>query len=744
MISSVESFNRAMTLWFELTGMDPNANSWKMSQWELRTTNEELKESMEYDPSLITTYLLLDAFSTDYFKQAKISVAEFDDDPDKIFSYMEKVKEFKGLIRSPEIVAEAEAFVEATRLALLHYDVSSEATDKFLSNRFHLAFIRRDALKSINRLRADQFLQGNVDPDGTVPIYNREVFGYWNINSMINHVCDMPSGMSLNLIRDPDELHSYFSFAIRNGGNLIVLTDIQEYAHPLGRYMSRCPDRAFSDRSTRNWFPYELLNIQYNEEGDPYHDAYRESLEKGLVPYQAQHFVLAKLADLEIPVVVWTSLMFDLIQERYWKSPIPQRALSYTNDMIRLENKLIGSAAQSNLPVVGYQPLNLPLLTPADMMTDALDEKALGRKHNEWNDRYGKHRWMEARYGEKVPVEALNQIGVHDGTHLFLSYNPEKPLESYRGSSSVPAIVAAEGEVKRITPGEGYFDRKKPFRSLQTADNPVYELERVDGTLFGTREQIDADRKFIARINFARGIQREADREFNENRDRILKWFKDAAEANFDRVLAYAHFDETCRTRSLTKSFALRSEPDQTLEQYKFSGMVPVKGDTHYSDWGVMDQAILTYDQGYERYGDFFRCHLTGAKPTWKLYILPGSAEDLCLLTGTKFEDLPEYLQNWAPGRDDYIGNTILDRIDPLEWKLCNPWHTISFGIRVHLSKRARARIMKEIPAPQVPDVSNVKRHTFAQNGRNHQTMTSHNNWKAQEYLEKAEREGRI
>lgn len=97
-------------------------------------------------------------------------------------------------------------------------------------------------------------------------MYSKAVYQFWNVNSLLTAACRMPSGVSLNLIRDPDYFHSYFAFAIRNGGNLILLSDLPKDHHPLSRYMSRRPDRAFDERAARNWFPYELLNIKYDEE----------------------------------------------------------------------------------------------------------------------------------------------------------------------------------------------------------------------------------------------------------------------------------------------------------------------------------------------------------------------------------------------------------------------------------------------------------------------------------------------
>lgn len=376
-----EQFNAAMKLWFELTGFDPTAKSFTLAGWDLRDMNEEIMRAFKLDPSMVTSFFLLDAYSTGYLKDRTVSIDALDTDPDKILAYLSKVKEFRTLIKSPDLVAAGIAFEQRMERAMAHYGVPHEKVAALVGNRHRLAFLRRDALRSMDQLKINQFLSGQTDPEEVKPMYNPTVFSYWNMNSCIEHLCGMPSGVSLNLIRDPDELHSYFCFTVRNGGNLVVMSDVPEYAHPMGRQMSRRPDRRFDERISKNWFPYELLAIAYDEKGNPFHDKYRETLERGLVPHQPEHFHLREIKDLEPEVIAWTLMMFDLIVERFWKQKPEPLPLSYTAEMLRIEDQdtLLGAAAVSNLPVAGYQPLSLPPLTHEDVRTVTLSKKAVGR-----------------------------------------------------------------------------------------------------------------------------------------------------------------------------------------------------------------------------------------------------------------------------------------------------------------------------------------------------------------------------
>lgn len=737
MITTTEQFNAAMQLWLDLTGMDPNAKSWTMAQWELRQMNEELKESMEYDDSMTTTYLLLDAFSADYFKNAKVSVAEFDEDPDKVFDYMDKVREFKALIRSPKIAQVADEFLERVRNALLHYGIDADRITDALADHHTLAILRRDALKSFNRLRVDHFMQGEQEPEGSQPIYNKAIYGYWNINSLIKHACSMPSGIAINLIRDPDELHSYFAISLRNGGNLVLLSDVPEYGHPLGRHMTRRPDREFADRTAKHWFPYQLLQIGVNDKGDPYHDKYRASQATDLVPHQHEHFELTQFADLNVYQIIWAVLVMDLLREKYWNQPIEPKALSYTNEMIQLERQhdLVATTAGVNLPTLGYQPLNLPELTKDDLRLANLDERALGNSALNGGENFGVNQWMEDRYADLVPDAALNLLGNNPNQTFYLSTGKQKTQHWTHKEPKALTEITPEVKMVELDPDD-YFGNKQP---LDRVPETAYQLESVDPTLFGTREQIDADRKFIARINFARAIQREADREFEERRPEILRWFLDGVEANIDTILGYAHHQKVKHIRSQVKRFAAKSASNG-LEAYRFSYLMPYKvPEAEKYDWPTTYdlQTVKRFNQGFTRErGGFHKCFITGAKPTYRLYIQPGCPEDLALLTGTKLEDIPDVLQHWNPGDEPYTGNHILSRIDPMEWRCSNPWDMISFAIEVSLSKTGLKKVLQEhAPAP-IPDLTGIEMTGITrQNNRGRYSKAIHSNWDTEKYL---------
>lgn len=683
-MSVAEDFNKAVQLWFDLTGLDPNAKSFRLGDLSLVRANEKLKESIELDNSLVTSFMLLKKYSDEYFKEAKVSVAEFDENPEKIMDYMSKVREFKSYIANADITAERDEFSERMFQSLVHYGVEPKEAEKILANAGLVASIRRDALLSMKRIRVDQFLQGDVDPKEVRPLYNPDVFGYWNINSMIDHVCGMPSGVSLNLIRDPDEFQSFFAFAIRNGGNVIMLTDVPEFAHPLAVELRRRPDRDFDERVGKNWFPYDLLAISYDEEGRAFHDQYRAAVSQGLVPHQPTYFTLSKLVKIDIRCLLWVTLMFDLIVERYWNNPIPQKELSYTNEMIRLEDqhKALSAAARSNLPVTGYQPLNLPALTVKDMKSDVLDKSSVGRMS-------GINSWMEERYGHLVPDSVLNMVGVDEGRVLFLQ-------------DQVDTTSNVGGARNLVVRGGTNSMPKQDFDSYQffNRDRSLVTIRQNDATHFGTRDQIDADRKFIARYNYAKSLLVHAEAECEARKEEIEEWFRGRICANRDFVLSIATHDRwySRNTRRVDNWDFKEDQRDQDtyLEQLAETAL-----DTYKYRMGYANISMASPYYENER-SNWDLCAVTGAASyTYEAFIRPRTINDLLAITGCTMEEIPDVLQHWCQLRD-YAGNHILDRVDPLDWAISNPFKEFNFTVRFYLSKRGLARIRKTMKAPVI------------------------------------------
>lgn len=257
-----------LNLWVELTGADPSTNSFRLGNLDVRRMHKGLREALELDPSQITAYLLLEYFATHYFGDRSFSITELLEKPEQTTEYLKKAAQLLTMLRTPEIMNIGEVFGLAMRQAVRRYQADTTDVLKIIDDRHKLALLRRDALRSLDHLKVDQFLDGVPEEEGIPPQYNPQVFQFWNINSLLAAACRMPSGISLCLIQDPDEYQSFFAFVVRNGGCLYVLSDVPCHAHPLASQFHHRADRDLDRRAEANHFPYHLLGIKYDKESD--------------------------------------------------------------------------------------------------------------------------------------------------------------------------------------------------------------------------------------------------------------------------------------------------------------------------------------------------------------------------------------------------------------------------------------------------------------------------------------------
>jgi hypothetical protein len=104
--------------------------------------------------------------------------------------------------------------------------------------------------------------------------------------------------------------------------------------------------------------------------------------------------------------------------------------------------------------------------------------------------------------------------------------------------------------------------------------------------------------------------------------------------------------------------------------------------------------------QGIEigTWNDGRRCVMCGKDPSQRASVFtiiqPDNPRALALLCGIPEKKLPWPLQHWCTS-EPYTGNNILDRVDPQDWRLDNPWRHLELRITVALCKREFARLRK-------------------------------------------------
>jgi hypothetical protein len=665
-----ELMQQALTLWQKLTGIDPEATRVSMRDWDTQKTFKQVQEAIDLDSTELTATLLLSHFVQEYIKSRTVTFDVLLRTPDAIVEHLGVCRDLLAILDRPDVTERRIAFTEGLLTAIKHYDAHErDEVKKLLSEPHNLAILRRDALRSVKELRVDQFLDGQPEPADVKPVYAKVVHQWWNVNSMLQAAPRIPSGVSLNLVRHPDGYHSYFAFLIRNGANIFILSDVPKFAHPLQASMSRRPDRDLDERMCRNWFPYDLLGLQFDEESNRLF--IKQTQERGLVAYQNDALPLSPISEIGAPELVWLSMMFDLIVERFWHQGYKAPALSYTAEMLRSEDVLIEAAQHSNLPVTTYKKLGLPRLTHVDLASENVSEAAVGKKYDNDNE------WMEKRYGAQVPEDVFNLVT-----------SPEKKL----------MISHATGEIV-----EQPNARDLHSWDIEQLAKTNTLVETVNATSFASKAQLKKDRLFVARCNFADAIEALANKEYEQRKDEVLKWFQTRLAANMKNILKWAGNEEVLVADGVSDHFT----------RFRHAGrcyQVKKDGNTHFYR-SIIDRISMSeksrLGQFVRYFGQFVHqkpaCVIHHNKPSFEVLFSPTNPAELAWLAGCSVEELPDVLQHWNQF-EKYRGNCILDRIDPMLWRAHNPWKNLDLRFKLAFSKRAMAEIIKNAEIPDLPN----------------------------------------
>lgn len=660
---------KAFDLWIELTGVDPNAKQWSTRNWDVYQANNALKHSLELDTTCTLTLLLLDYFTEQYLHSRVFSVQSILDDYNALTSYLALSKELIAILKSEHMADVRADYLETIESALDFYGIErTPELTKLLDNFHALAFLRRDALNSLNTLKLNQFAQGS--PSGNRPVIYNEIMHFWNINSLVIALSNMShDGIVLCFIEDPLLTSSFFAFGIRNGGTITVLSDRAEYVDPDQKYRlnarSRGVARDLYNRTMEHHFPYSVIHIEVDETQRAY---VRKQKADGLIPYKTEFLPIKRIKDLEPNEIIWTSMMFSLIEEKFFKNDYKAKQLSYTGEMLVNTEKLTQST-QNALVSQTYQPLHLSLLTSEDVTTEKVMDDFEYKPT-------AQHAYLEKLYEDKIDDRFLNVVGVkNNGETLQMIDSPEENL-----ADQLPI----------------------PAKSITT----------LEPTYFGTEEQINRDHRFVARYNKTRMLQQAIDEDFEKRKDEITTWYRQRIEQNFPFLL------EAIANNKLIFSHLIPSKEEEEKHRVSlFSNRsanraIIRRGNSqhHRNDGNILlldyskDAYIgvyktnFQYHQGVDRYKGEHKCFIRGTTSSIAASFHPVNAECLRILTGSEsIEDLPDVLREWRFEAKDTSANHLLNRVDPMDWLFENPWQDkMDFRIVIHLSKLGYGDIRKE------------------------------------------------
>jgi len=495
-----------------------------------------------------------------------------------------------------------------------------------------------------------------------------------------------PSGVTINMIRTARNPYGvYFVFAIRNGGRLFTFTDKEWTPHPLAESMWRRPDKILAARADRNWFPYDVAGLKFTEEGRAYIDFASGT---SLVPYQGKATPVKLISELAPVQVIWISMMLELIVEKFWHQGHTEPELSYTGEMVKVATPLLEAAKRSNMPLTlqSSSALEVAPITMTDVHSDNICAGDVGKLGD------GAHRWMEERYGHRVLPETLDIVSAPGQDPLLVRYaatgaDIQEPREDGGALALAPALVS-KSEVSA----------KLRWPELDKALAKMVEVKTLDATSFGTKAQLEKDRKFLARANYASQIGAMAKAEFQARSKEVQEWVKQHVTENLVNLkpllMAKDAWVHTAHRKAFGShgAYGVRYDHENGKRQIvTHQEIADVKeiGFYYLAGHGALTFGRLPYKKSC------LCCHFTGAPSSHLLQITPETTEQLAYMCGVQVQELPDVLQHWNMVRTD-AGNQILNRIDPMGWAVSNPWIELHFKVNVFVSKRAFATLQKE------------------------------------------------
>jgi len=688
-LTVTEHIGNILQEWITVAGIDTDVLNPERSSWSyslggrslVGTGNQRdhlkmLEKAWELDPTGVSLLMLIRGFFEEWLQDRTFNALDLILHRDRIEATLKPMEALRDLLEGEESLEIILPFEQALRDALTYYGIEvGENINRYIADKLLLAEIRRDALLAVGELECHQFVKGDGQdrPIG----FNPHVWEFWNINSLIAAMRgQMQPGVTLCLIRDPEALNSFFVFAIKNGDNLLILTDRAKVPHPDFKRMSRsyakAQTRDFLQRANRFWLPYDLLDLEVTED----QKALRAKARSALVPKNAEGVKLAAIKDLHPTQLLWLVMMFDRINDAFWREGRVAPQLSYTGEMVAEPHALVG--ANGSLVREGhYKPLQLAPLDREEMK-DAHKDDQWARKPTGWN------RWMIVRYEDQVPDHAFSVVG----------------------GSSLPALRDSLREEGLIAPKihrTGW--EADPSSSFFKPDR--HGLRALDPTTFGTAKSLDRDRRWAARVNQCRVIQHLAVQEYQRERERVWKWYLNEVRSRKEALLDRMVTEEWTLPTFCHRYDCEREDHPNNLHRNPFINYGPDGWRDRVRDRNAIQTGLnpnLTFGKYGEgpwfkgvpfspypkSYSDGWRCVDRGVKASVFYRITVNCPEGLAALLGVEIGDLPWPLQETYWGEEPYHGNSILDRCDPEDFTLENPWiKGFNLNISAGFSKNA-------------------------------------------------------
>lgn len=654
---------QAISIWESLTDTELNSTSFSfgigVGDLDFCEANRRLNRSKRLDATGISTLLIFRHLYEAFIEHKSFTMREFLDSPALIRAELDQVLLLKSLLHNGAVNPFLDGFVKSMESALMHYGIAQK-DGEFSS---YAGYLRLDALIAMSELRKFTFNISTPAGDAKPVKYSKQIFKFWNINSLLRLSAHMDDGIALCVIQEPDASDSYFCFAVKNGSTVSIVTDKKRYAHPAQASMKR-NNRADFERMGQHWFPYHILGLEYEPESKTIE---QNQTSTGLVSYQIDMLPVASISDLAIEESAWIVMMFDLVKERYFHRNTKEQ-LAYTNSMIVSETSLLEEA--KHLPIVVDNALVMPKITVKEVLRNEMN-----KVEKEWAEMPFYNGWIEERFAADISDD------------LLVVMSQDKNLELLPSTSNDKEFV-----VGAYTGEENTFSKRKS-----------YPLNIINPTEFGTRDELIKDAKWLARYNLARVLQKKLDDEFEVEEEKALNWYTKNVTAYLpEMVKKLVSFDDDYFNLLST------DEPPEFGESAREMGIgrkLKISRKIHSATGtpfglGVIGAHIVTPRGSDNRHPGW----ADGSKATLFFKITVGNALDIPKVTGIALEDLPVHLRHYK--MKGYLGNSTLNRLDPVDAYIRSPWDEVCLNVIVPLSKSMFTKLRAELGLPKITDLS--------------------------------------
>ena len=583
----------------------------------------ELEESIAVDPSGLTSALIIAAHVDNYLQDASFSLSDIL--AGKHLASLATPNKIVELLNSPGIVKGKQEFKNSLLIATKQIGI--EETEESLNNPYTLAFLRLNALTTFKGMRRDQFVTGNSELRTPFQL-NTWIYEFININSMIAAAARQAmDGVTLTLIRDPEiPEHSYFGFLIRYGENIIFLSDRPKFDNPAQSSWTRNPGRDLQRRMNRSLFPYSVLDIQYDARDRAY-----VKPTQGLVLHQETAFQVAKLSNICKDEAIWAVLLTDLIHSFICKNAWKQEKLTYTAEMV-----VNPQALQDKGVIVpsGYSQLEVQPITKNEVTHQAVSNTFRVKSS-------GCRSWLEDLYGDQVS-ESILRI---DTGNLLMLGNTSAKEDSYLA------------------------------------------LKTQKLTNFGTEQELQKSRIWLARWNYTRQIIVEAQKDYKVKVDEVKEWYLGKLLARLpvlvDAIVKGQYLAPYENMQSGFKMGPLDVVQTNILQKLEESDTIG---------------RSTPITSGYSRQFDEFY-GINNELGTQRFRFKINNPTAIAQICGCELHELPIYLQHYHEYEPER-GNWMLDDVDPMDaFHNINPWDDFPAKVTVFVSNTILQKY-KKTPFP--------------------------------------------